>query len=149
MQEGLTGNPIEILDPNQLSEDGTIALASESYTRDGNLLAYALSTHGSDRQEIRIKNLDTGEDFPEVIPWCKFAGIAWKKDNSGFFYNRFPEPGTVPKEDENNYSKVYWHKLGTDQSEDLLVYADPSDKELGFFPFMSEDGDYLILSVYK
>jgi prolyl oligopeptidase len=152
MQEGLEGEPVEILDPNKLSDDGTIALSNQSYSDDGKLLAYGLSTHGSDRQEIKIRKLDTLEDYPEVIQWAKFAGIAWiptRHNNPGFFYNCFPEPGTVPKEDENNYSKVYWHSLGTEQSEDLLVHENPEDKELLFHPFMSDDGEYLLLGVYK
>ncbi|MBI4161940.1 MAG: S9 family peptidase, partial [Acidobacteria bacterium] len=148
MVKSLDGEPVEILDPNRLSEDGTVALSGQSFSRDGTLLAYALSGSGSDRQEIRVRNIDTGRDYPEVLLWAKFASIAWRHDNSGFFYNRFPEPGTVPEEDENNYQRVYWHRLGTAQSEDALVFEMPDKKEIGFAPFITEDGRYLGLYVY-
>jgi len=148
VQESLDGEPRVLLDPNTLSEDGTVALRGQHYTNDGKLLAYALSASGSDRQDIYVRRVDTGEDLPDHIKWCKFAGIAWKKDNSGFYYNRFPEPGSVPPEDENNFSKVYWHELGTDQAQDVLVFENPENKEIGYFPNATDDGEYLILYVY-
>ena len=149
VQESLDAEPKVVIDPNKLSEDGTVALSGTALSDDGKLMAYALSSSGSDRQNYHIRNIDTGKDFDEVIHWCKFTSVAWKKDNSGFFYNRFPEPGTVAKEDENNYSKVYWHKLGTDQTDDKLIYEDKNDKELGFSPWITDDGKYLILFVWK
>lgn len=148
MQKSLSGEAVEIIDPNKLSEDGTVALRNQSYSIDGTLLAYGLSTSGSDRQEIRIREIDTGIDYPEVIKFVKFAGIAWKHDNSGFFYNRFPEPGTVPEEDLNNYSSVYWHRTKSPQSQDVLVHSDPEHKEIGFWPYMTDDGKYLCMYVY-
>jgi prolyl oligopeptidase len=149
MQDTLDSEPVLLLDPNQLSKDGTVALSTQKFNKDGTLLAYGLSQSGSDRQDIKIRNIDTGRDYDEVIKWCKFAGIAWKNDNSGFYYNRYPEPGTVSAEDESNYSQVFWHKLGTDQQKDKLVYEDKKRKELGFFPFISDDGKYLFLHVYN
>ena len=136
-----------VIDPNTLSADGTVALNGQSYSDDGTLLAYALSKSGSDREEIHIRNLNTGKDYDELIQWAKFAGIGWKHDNSGLYYNRFPEPGTVAKEDENNFSKVYWHTLNTPQSQDKLIYEDPAQKELLFSPAVTDDGKYLLLSV--
>ncbi|MCX7761599.1 MAG: prolyl oligopeptidase family serine peptidase [Candidatus Kryptonium sp.] len=147
MREGLKGKDKLVIDPNKFSEDGTIALMNLSYSRDGRFLAYGISVSGSDWQEIRIRDIATGKDFDEVLKWCKFSSIAWLPDNSGFYYNRFPEPGTVPKEDENNYNRVYFHKLGTPQSEDKLVYERPDAKELNFYPSITEDGKYLILTV--
>ena len=148
MMDSLKGKPKVLLDPNKLSEDGTVALRNTSFSEDGKLMAYALSGSGSDWQEIKIRNVENGRDYDDLIQWAKFAGIAWKHDHSGFFYNRFPTPGTVPKEDQNNFSRIYWHRLGTPQSEDRLVYEDPQNKELGFFPFITEDGKYLGLYVY-
>lgn len=148
-QEGLDGKPAVVIDPNKLSEDGTVALTNQAVSKDGTLLAYGLSTHGSDWQEIKIRNIDSGKDYKEIIKWCKFSGIAWKHTNEGFYYNRFPETGTVPEEDRNNYNRVYWHKLGTPQSEDLLIYEQPEDKELGFTPMITEDGKYLVIYVYQ
>ncbi len=148
MQTSLDGTPTMILDPNKLSADGTVALTGTHYTMDGTLMAYATSASGSDRQEIRVRNLDTGKDYDDVIKWCKFAGVGWKKDKSGFWYNRFPAEGEVPKEDMSNYNKVYWHTLGTPQSDDRLVYEDKNNKEIGFWPVVTDDGDYLLLVVY-
>lgn len=147
MREGLKGRDILVIDPNKFSEDGTIALMNLSYSKDGKYLAYGVSVSGSDWQEIKIRDVLTGKDFDEVLKWCKFSRIAWLPDNSGFYYNRFPEPGTVPKGEENNYNKVYFHKLGTPQSEDKLIYERPDAKELNFYPQITEDGKYLILTV--
>lgn len=146
--DSLEGEPRVLLDPNLLSDDGTAALTTQAFTDDGTLLAYGISMHGSDWQEIKIRNVETSEDLDEVILWTKFAGIAWKSNNSGFFYNRFPQGGTVPPEDESNYCKVYWHALGTSQDADELVF-ESEDKEVGFFPFITEDGRYLGLHVYR
>jgi len=147
MQKGLDGRPSVVIDPNKLSRDGTVALTNQEFSRDGTLLAYGLSSSGSDRQEIRIRRVDEGRDFDEVIRWCRFASIAWKADNEGFFYNRFPEPGTVAKEDEANFSRVCWHRLGSPQSDDPLIYERPEAKELAFHPMVTEDGKYLLLHV--
>ncbi|MDH3215685.1 MAG: prolyl oligopeptidase family serine peptidase [Candidatus Krumholzibacteria bacterium] len=148
VQESLDGEAKVVLDPNKLSEDGTVALRAQTYSHDGKFLAYGLTQSGSDWQEIHVRDVDTGEDFEDAIEWCKFSGIAWKTDNSGFYYNRLPEPGSVPEEDQSNYSRVYWHTLGTPQSEDKLVYEDPQNKELGFYPFSTDDGKYLVIYVY-
>ncbi len=147
MQKTLTGEPEVVLDPNKFSPDGTVALSLLAYSKDGTILAYGISRSGSDWQEIKILNIDTKKEFPETIKWCKFSNVAWKNDRSGFFYNRYPEPGTVPEEDQYNYNQVYWHKLSTPQSEDQLVYEDPEHKELSFTPFLTEDGKYLVLYV--
>jgi prolyl oligopeptidase len=148
MQKSLDGEATEIIDPNKLSEDGTVALSNQSYTKDGTLLAYGLSSSGSDWQDIHIRDIDTGKNFDEVLEWCKFASIAWKDDKSGFYYNRFPDEGEVAPEDRNAYNKVYWHRLGTPQSEDVLIYEDPANKEYSFAPVITDDGKYLILWVY-
>lgn len=144
----LEGQPSVLLDPNTLSTDGTRALITQAYSHDGSLMAYGVSTSGSDWQEMKIRRVANGEDYPEVIRWCKFASIGWKHDNSGFYYNRFPEPGSVPEEDQSCYSRVYWHTLGTPQTEDQLIYERPETKELGFSPFITDDGKYLMLHVW-
>ncbi len=148
VQRSLDGEATVVIDPNKLSEDGTIALTNQACSDDGTLIAYALSSSGSDWQGIHVRDVDTGEDYDEILRWCKFSSIAWKHDNSGFFYNRFPDPSTVPEEDRNNYNRVYWHRLGTPQSEDELIYECPENKELGFAPFITDDGEYLGLYVY-
>ncbi len=148
MQKTLDGESSVVIDPNTLSEDGTVALAGTSFSKDGKLLAYGLSQSGSDWREIHIRNIDSGNDHDEVLKWCKFSSIAWKHDQSGFYYNRFPEEGSVAEEDQNNFSRVYWHTLGTPQSQDVLVYEDPANKEYGFYPSITDDGKYLLLNVY-
>ena len=148
MQTSIDSEPVVLLDPNALDEDGTTALSNEVYSSDGTLLAYGLSGSGSDWQQVYIRDIDKGRDFEEILNWCKFSGIGWKRDNSGFWYNRFPADGEVPREDRNNYNRVYWHRLGTPQSEDELVFSDDERKELGFWPFVTDDGEYVVLWVY-
>lgn len=147
MQESLQSEPKVLLDPNPLSEDGTVALTNYSITKDGKFIAYATSKSGSDWQEIRVRNIDTGEEYDDVIQWVKFTNIAWARNDSGFFYSRFPNPGSVAPEDQSNYNRVYWHQLGTPQSDDLLVFEQPERKELGHYPMVTDDGKYLLLYV--
>ncbi|NLJ85796.1 MAG: S9 family peptidase [Firmicutes bacterium] len=148
MQEDLDSEPRVILDPNTFSSDGTIALTTLSFSKDGRFLAYARSESGSDWQEIHVLDIAAASSLPDAIRWCKFTSIPWLPDGSGFFYTRFPEPGSVPPEDAVNFSKVYLHRLGTDQSEDELIFHRPDYKEMGFTPQVTEDGEYLVLEVW-
>jgi prolyl oligopeptidase len=99
MQEGLDGEPSVVLDPNTFSSDGTTALTSAAISDDGQYVAYTRSTSGSDSQEIYVYDVDAGKHLDEVLYWGRFINIAWKHDTSGFYYNRYPEQGTVPPED--------------------------------------------------
>jgi prolyl oligopeptidase len=138
-----------LLDPNLLSEDGTVALSGLSISDDGKLMAYGLSTAGSDWVEYRVKDIVTKQDCPDHLRWIKFSGASWTKDNQGFFYSRYNEPNEQTKlEDVNYYQKLYYHRLGTDQAEDILVYHRPDQKEWGFSGGVTEDGKYLIISVW-
>jgi prolyl oligopeptidase len=151
-QQGLdaeAGEPEIVLDPNTLSEDGTVALITYAPGEDGQRLAYSLSNSGSDWQEIHVLDLARKEKFPEVLKWVKFSDIAWTPDGSGFYYSRYPEPGSVPGAPPSTHHRVYWHRLGTPQTEDKLVYARPDDPDLGFNPVVSEDGRYLILHAWR
>ncbi len=148
-QAALESEASVVLDPNKLSEDGTIALTNQSFSEDGKLLAYGTSASGSDWQEVRIRQVDEGTDYEEVIQWTKFSPLAWRHDNQGFYYSCFPEPGTVPEEDQTNFNKVYWHKVGTPQSDDLLIFEQPDAKELGFSPIVTDDGILFPLSIYR
>jgi prolyl oligopeptidase len=148
MLVGLNGEPKVVIDPNKLSEDGTTSIGSWSFNEEGTYMAYALSMSGSDNQEVHIVETDTGKVLDDTIKWCRFTSLPWKKDGSGFFYSRYPKPGTVPDEDLGNYCKVYFHKLGTKQEDDELIYERPDDKELGFHPIVSEDGRFLMIYVY-
>ena len=125
----LDGEAVELLDPNKLSDDGTVALSTLDISDDGNYLGYAISRNGSDWQEIYVKNIETGEVLNDHLVWVKFSGIAWKDD--GFFYSRFPEPkNELSSVNENG--KLYYHKIGTEQSADQLAYEDRTNPNLSF-----------------
>lgn len=148
-QDGPDAAPNVLLDPNNLREDGTVALMSQSYTDDGRLLAYSFAESGSDWQTIHIRDVDSGEDTEDVIRWVKFTAAAWLPDNSGFFYSRYPAPDEMPDAPPSTHNRVYFHRLGRPQSEDELVYARPDAPDLGFAPEISDDGRYLILHVWQ
>jgi len=125
----LDGEAVELLDPNKLSDDGTVALSTLDISDDGNYLGYAISRNGSDWQEIYVKNIETGEVLNDHLVWVKFSGIAWKDD--GFFYSRFPEPKNELS-GVNENGKLYYHKIGTEQSADQLAYEDRTNPNLSF-----------------
>ncbi|MFL6258709.1 MAG: prolyl oligopeptidase family serine peptidase [Thermoanaerobaculia bacterium] len=146
----LGGQPRLVLDPNTLSQDGTIAMTGWSVSEDGRLLAYGLSSGGSDWQEWRVRDVETGRDLPDVLRWVKFSLAAWTHDDKGFFYSRYDEPREGrPLEEANFYQKLYYHRIGTPQSADELVYQRPDSKEMGFIAAVSEDGRYLIIQAWK
>ncbi|AFY32622.1 prolyl oligopeptidase [Calothrix sp. PCC 7507] len=145
----LDASPKVLLDPNKLSEDGTIALSGLSISKNAQLLAYGLSTSGSDWQEWKVRDIETGKDLPDHLQWIKFSGVSWTHDHQGFFYSRYDEPSAKTKlEDVNYYQKLYYHKLGTPQSADKLIYHRHDQKEWGFNGDVTEDGHYLIISVW-
>lgn len=141
-----------VLDPNTLSADGTRALSNRAISKDGALMAYGISESGSDWQEVKIRAITNDprddQDYSEVLKWTRYASIAWRHDNAGFYYNRYPEPDSVVEEDRNNYNRVYWHTIGMPQAKDHLIYEDPDNKELGFAPHITYDGQYLLLIVH-
>ncbi|MEW5848711.1 MAG: prolyl oligopeptidase family serine peptidase [Myxococcota bacterium] len=148
--EKLDAEPKVLLDPNALSADGTIALNGLKLTDDGTLMAYGLSNGGSDWVEWRVKDVATGNDLPDVIKWSKFSGASWSKDKKGFFYSRYPEPKEGDALEEANYfHKVYYHRLGTEQKDDELVFEDKDNKTRGFDARVTEDGKYLIIHVWE
>jgi len=145
--ESLNAEPRTLLDPNTLSSDGTVALAGTAYTEDGKLLAYGSAASGSDWEEWHVRDVDTGKDLPDVIKWVKFSGASWSKDGKGFYYSRFDEPKGTALRDTNYFQKLYYHKLGTPQSEDRLIYERPDNKEMGFGGQVTDDGHYLVIFV--
>jgi prolyl oligopeptidase len=149
VQEGLDGEPRELLDPNTLSEDGTIALTAVSVSPDGSLVAYALSHGGSDWQDVHVREVASGQDRADVVKWAKFTHLSWMPDGAGFFYTRFPAPGTVPDGEEHYHAAIYLHRLGTPQSEDQLVYDRPDDREVITVTSTSDDGRWLVLTSLK
>jgi prolyl oligopeptidase len=147
--EALNAEPRQLLDPNTLSSDGTVALGGEAITDDGKLMAYGTAASGSDWQEWHVRDVDTGKDLPDLIRWVKFSGASWSKDGKGFYYSRYDEPKGTALRDANYFQKLYYHKLGTAQSEDKLIYERPDNKELGFGGSVTNDGHYLVIFVWQ
>lgn len=147
-QQRFSEKPKMLLNPNAISKKGIVSIMNAQPSRNGEWLAYSMARSGSDWQEIRIRHVESREDQPETLEHTKFAGIAWHPKNNGFFYNRYPDAATVGETETSFYNAVYWHTLGSDQSEDILIYERPDHKDYDFFPQVSHDGKYLILTVY-
>jgi len=145
--KSLTDKPRVLLDPNTLASDGTVALAGTAVSPNGKYLAYSTAASGSDWNEIRVRHIDSGKDTEDHIKWVKFSSTAWAHDGSGFYYSRYDEPTEATKLAGVNYfQKLYFHKLGTPQSADTLVYDRPDQKEWGFSGEVTDDGRYLVIS---
>jgi len=147
-QASLTAQPETLLDPNLLSEDGTVALSTLAVTDDGRLLAYGTSASGSDWEEFRVRDVAMGKDRPDHLKWIKFSGASWTKDGAGFFYSRYPEPTDKALTDVNRFQKLYYHRLGTDQAQDVLVYERPDQPDWGMNAEVTDDGRYAVLQVW-
>jgi len=148
-QDGLTGAPRVLLDPNTLSADGTVAMTVSEPSPDGTRLLYGLSAAGSDWQEFKVRDVASGADLADHLKWIKFSGGSWTKDGKGFFYSRYPEP--KPGEAltaANRDQRLYYHRLGTPQSEDRLIYERPDQPDWGFSGQVTEDGRYLVIGVW-
>ncbi|MBN2664420.1 MAG: S9 family peptidase [Bacteroidales bacterium] len=148
VQDDLQSDPRLLLDPNTLSTDGTVALSTTGVSKDGKYLAYAISRSGSDWNEIYVLDIETGEELSDHIEWVKFSGISWYKN--GFYYSRFDQPAQGTELSTANINqKVYYHELGTPQSDDVLIYSDPDNPTYGFGADVSDDQKYLIISVWE
>jgi prolyl oligopeptidase len=148
--DGLDAEREVLIDPNRFSEDGTIALAGTAITRDGSLVAYAIADGGSDWRTWKVREVASGEDLDDVVRWVKFSSIAWLPDNSGFFYSRYREPAEGDElTGTNENQRMYFHALGTDQSEDDLIIERPEHPKWGFSPIVTDDGRYLVVQNWK
>lgn len=149
-QDSLDAEPSVMVDPNTWSKDGTVALGSTSFSDDGRYMAYSVADAGSDWNTWRIMEVETGRLLEDELKWVKFSGAAWTADNRGFFYGRYdaPPPGAAFQKTNLN-QKVYYHRVGTAQSQDVLVYKRPDEPSWGFALRVSEDGRYLIITVWK
>lgn len=150
-QEGEEGQPQVLLDPNTWSADGTVALSRYSISEDGKYIAYGIAKAGSDWNVWKVREVETGKDLPDTLEWVKFSGASWTHDGKGFFYSRYdkPEEGANALKAANYFQKMYYHEIGTDQSEDKLVYHRPDQKEWGFGSYVTDDGRYLIIYVSR
>ena len=142
--------PRELLDPNVLAKDGTIALGGVDVTDNAKLMAYGLATAGSDWQQWKVRDVETGKDRQDLLDWIKFSNTSWKKDGSGFFYSRYDKPDEKNKLRSQVFGhKVFFHQLGTPQSQDKLIYERPDQKEWLFNAEVTDDGRYLIITVQR
>ena len=133
------------LDPNTLSEDGTVALAAASFSKDGRYLAYAAAASGSDWVEIRVMETATGKLLEDRIEWVKNSGAEWAPDSEGFYYSAYDAPKEGVYSAQNQYQKIRYHRIGTPQSADRLVYEDPAHPLRYFWAWPSEDGEWLFV----
>ncbi len=146
VREGLTGEGRVLIDPNAWAKDGATALAEWTPSEDGKYLLYSVQDGGTDWRIVRVMDVATGKDIADEIRWVKFSSLDWAKDGSGFYYSRFPEP----KEGEafqslNENHAVYFHKLGTPQSADVLIHATPDQPELNHGALVTDDGQYVLV----
>jgi prolyl oligopeptidase len=139
-----------LLDPNTLSKDGTVALSGISLTEDGRFMAYSVSVAGSDWQTWKVRDVATGKDLADEIRWSKASGASWRKDGSGFYYSRYeaPKEGGALTGVNNNH-QLFFHKLGTSQSEDTLIYQRPDQPEWYLSGSVTDDGHWLVISCGK
>jgi prolyl oligopeptidase len=148
VQRTLKSEPRVLLDPNTLSADGTVALSGLNVSDDGKYLGYGLARAGSDWQEFRVRDVATGKDLDDVINWAKFTSISWTNDNRGFFYSRYPEPDPkVRLQQANRNHTIYYHVVGTRQSEDRLVYERPDEPKWLMGAAVSDDGRYAVIAL--
>jgi prolyl oligopeptidase len=149
VQESPNGPRRVLIDPNAMNAEAPVALTALAVNEAGTLAAYGLSQSGSDRQEIFVRDIETGVDWTDRLRWVKFASIAWVRDGHGFYYTRFPEPGTVAAGDENYFNSVYYHRLSDPQSADRLIFEKPAERETVFDVEVSDDDRWTVITAFK
>ena len=146
VRDGLTGAQRQLIDPNTWSQDGATALAEWEPSKDGRFVAYGVQEGGTDWRVIRVLDAATGRVLDDEVRWAKFTGIEWAKDNSGFFYSRFPEPTAAQQfQSTNENHAIYFHRIGTPQAQDRLVFAQPDRPRMSNNAEVSDDGRWLIV----
>jgi len=147
VRDSLNGPARMLIDPNTWSRDGATALAEWVASEDGKRLLYGIQDGGTDWRTLRVLDVDTGQPLPDEVKWVKFSNLAWAKDGSGFFYSRFPEPKSEQQfQSLNENQAIYFHRLGTPQGEDRLVFAEPDRPKLNNTAEVSDDGRWLIVT---
>ncbi len=150
MQPGIGAEPELLLDPNGWSEDGTIALAEWFPCPDGRFVACLVQDGGSDWRNVRIYDTVGAGMLDDELHWVKFSGLSWAGDGSGFYYSRYPAPASGARfQSLNSNQAVYFHRLGDPQQDDRLVYARPDFPEWGFAARVTDDGQYLVITIWK
>lgn len=145
VSESLNAEPKVIIDPNTFSKEGTTSLSSYSFSKDGKYMSFMTSAAGSDWNTIMVKDLETGNVLSDTLRWVKFSGAAWQ--GNGFYYSRYPEPKSQSQlSAKNEYHSVYFHKLGTDQKADKLIYTDKKFPLRNAYASLTEDERFLIIS---
>ncbi|MDE3053341.1 MAG: S9 family peptidase [Gemmatimonadota bacterium] len=144
----VSARPVTLIDPNTLSADGSVDLASDAPSPDGRYLAYGLSSGGSDWEELHVRDLKTGRDLADTVHWVKYSGISWTRDGKGFFYTRFPEPprGQVLTAAAVN-GKIYYHAVGTSDARDRMIYERPDRPDWYEGAFVTDDGRFLFITL--
>ena len=146
--DALDGEPRKLLDPNTWSKDGTIALGAMTASHDGRLLAYSRAEAGSDWSNFYVVDVETGKQLDDELRWTKFTDASWTKDNKGFFYSRYPQPEKGAEfQATNDNNQLCYHRLGTPQTDDVVVYHRPEHPEWRYSGQVTEDGRYLIITV--
>ena len=144
----LDAEPRMLIDPNTWSKDGTVALGATSASDDGKYLAYSVHEAGSDWETWHVLDIDTAKPLADELKWVKFSDASWTKDNKGFFYSRFDEPKKDAEfQDLNKNQKLMYHRIGTPQSDDVLVYKRPDHPDWNFSGGATDDGRYLIITI--
>ena len=150
VQSSLDAEAELLIDPNTWSDDGTVALASYFPSPDGEHVAYLVQDGGSDWRTARVMAVEGGEVLEDKLDWLKFTGLSWAQDGSGLYYSRYPETVEAEKFQTLNMNQaVYFHRLGTSQAEDTLVFASPDNPEWGYSAEVSDDGAHLVITVWK
>lgn len=149
VRKGLNGEPRLLIDPNAWAKDGATALDAWVPSKNGKMLAYSIQDGGSDWRTIKVLDVATGKDLGDGVKWAKFTNIAWV-GNEGFLYSRFPEPKPGAEfQSLNKNQAVYFHRIGTPQSQDVLVYSTPNDPELGHSAEVTHDGRWVVITTAK
>lgn len=147
VRDGINGTARQLIDPNSWASDGATALAEWMPNDDGSRLLYAVQDGGTDWRTVRVMDVATGRVLPDELRWVKFSGFAWARDGSGFYYSRFPAPADGQTFQSTNVNQaVYFHRIGTDQSADPLVYATPDHPGYGHRTEITDDGRWLVIT---
>jgi len=149
-QDSLEDEAAVFMDPNSWSKDGTVALSGTQFSEDGRYVAYGVQEAGSDWRKWKVRDIASGKDLDDELNWVKFNSPDWTKDGKGFFYARYPEPSEDAEFQALNLNmKVYYHRVGTSQDLDVLVYENPDEPSWGYQAEVTEDGRYLVITVWK